>query len=779
MAINSLVVSVIVPVYNGEKYIKSCLNNICNQTYRNLEIIVINDGSTDKTQEIINEYDDKRIKSIITKNSGVSNARNIGIKNATGDYLMFVDADDLLKETAIEKLSEIALKNPTIDMIRFNGYIQDESGKYTPIEMPINDYMIVYTKNEQEKIIEILNDPYHSLRCYSPLLFLKNNNITLFNTELSYLEDKLFYLENMLKKGKRILFFKEELYYYNYNNQSKTKNPNLVVKNINDIINAKNEISNVILKFSTNDDIIKESSLSLIIYRLEYFSEQMSYKEFKKALHQILKNNEIKKMIKQNSKQLKLFQQIQYKLIEKKLYYLFYCSCKTKKILKKILKKLGNKMKKTINIKSIILNICMFLILLYPFNSTITNIIYPNNFVCIGSILGSMIIIVLLKGIKKFKKKEIFVLSISLIFAVITVINNYYWKSGSELRVILYLIYLLLPFVIAHNENCIASLCKVIKVFFAEHILATYIGIFFKDFYKNYILSLVCEGRITCVASGNFFHGYIPGITSHFSTNAIYLSISTLFLYAELLSSKKKSTFIFFILSLIALFTTGKRAHLIFTIICCLVLYLYDKSKKKSVSKKIMKLSIVGIVGIFGMLILSKYVPEITNIFSRFESLIESGNILNGRNSLYELAFSLWDKHVIFGNGWGAFSYFYQITLYQVGDVAYIDAHNVFIQLLCEVGIVGFIFVALIMVLSFFNICQQIKKSESLTNENKIFLKFSFLYQLFFLFYCITGNPLYDPQCFVIYFITLGYTSTLKIEDRKDDNEENRNYNIL
>ena len=437
-------------------------------------------------------------------------------------------------------------------------------------------------------------------------------------------------------------------------------------------------------------------------------------------------------------------------------------------------------MNKAINLKKILINISMFLVLLYPFNSTITNLIYPNNMICIISILGAMMILLFSKGLKKIKKKSIFILAISLIIIAITLINNYYWKTGAELKVILYIIYLLLPFVISHNTECIASFCKVIKIFFAEHILATYLGIFFKEFYKNTILSLVCKGRATCVASGNFYHGYIPGITSHFSTNGIYLSISTLFFYAEYLNNKKKSSLAFFIISLIALFTTGKRAHLLFTIICCLFIYIYDKAKKSSVSKKIIKLSLAVILGIFGLVMLSRYVPEITNIFSRFESLIEKGNILNGRESLYELAFNLWDKHLIFGNGWGAFSYYYQITLYQIGDVSYIDAHNVFIQLLCEVGIVGFAIFSIIIVYSFINTCQLLKKVEKCTKEENIFIKFSFLYQLFFIFYCMTGNPLYDPQCYVIYFITIGFSTIFAIENRKESKyEEDRNHDIL
>lgn len=90
-------ISVIIPIYNSEKYLKETIESILNQTYKNLEIILINDGSKDDSLEIIKEYKtkDERIKIIDQKNAGVSAARNIGIKNATGDFIAFNDADDI------------------------------------------------------------------------------------------------------------------------------------------------------------------------------------------------------------------------------------------------------------------------------------------------------------------------------------------------------------------------------------------------------------------------------------------------------------------------------------------------------------------------------------------------------------------------------------------------------------------------------------------------------------------------------------------------------------
>ena len=89
-------VSVIVPVYNVEKYIDKCLTSLVNQTLKDIEIIIVNDGSPDKSQKIIDKYVKKHsnIKSYIKKNGGISSARNYGLKYAHGEYIAFVDSDD-------------------------------------------------------------------------------------------------------------------------------------------------------------------------------------------------------------------------------------------------------------------------------------------------------------------------------------------------------------------------------------------------------------------------------------------------------------------------------------------------------------------------------------------------------------------------------------------------------------------------------------------------------------------------------------------------------------
>ena len=122
-------VSIIIPVYNGEKYLKEAIDSALNQTYDNIEIIVVNDGSTDNTDNICKTYGDK-IKYIVKENGGVSTALNVGIKNMTGDYFSWLSHDDLYAGDKIEKQIKFLEKIGKEDVILYSDFnCIDENGK--------------------------------------------------------------------------------------------------------------------------------------------------------------------------------------------------------------------------------------------------------------------------------------------------------------------------------------------------------------------------------------------------------------------------------------------------------------------------------------------------------------------------------------------------------------------------------------------------------------------------------------------------------------------------
>lgn len=123
-------ISIIVPVYNVEKYLEKCINSILGQTYENLELILINDGSNDGSEAICQKYInlDKRIKFITQENYGVSVARNRGLEIARGSYLLFVDSDDWLERNACQVLVE-TINKFKVDVVIFEMQKHYESGK--------------------------------------------------------------------------------------------------------------------------------------------------------------------------------------------------------------------------------------------------------------------------------------------------------------------------------------------------------------------------------------------------------------------------------------------------------------------------------------------------------------------------------------------------------------------------------------------------------------------------------------------------------------------------
>lgn len=151
---NNELISVIIPVYNVEKYINKCLDSVENQTYSNIEIILIDDGSQDNSGTICNEYAkrDSRIRVIHKKNEGVAVARNHGLKESKGSFITFVDSDDIVEDDYIEYLYNLLTKN-NVDIACCNfEYIYEQEENHKGIEhKEIKEKTIVYDNKEALK----------------------------------------------------------------------------------------------------------------------------------------------------------------------------------------------------------------------------------------------------------------------------------------------------------------------------------------------------------------------------------------------------------------------------------------------------------------------------------------------------------------------------------------------------------------------------------------------------------------------------------------------------
>lgn len=195
-------ISVIVPCYNVENYLEKCLTSLLNQTLKDIEIIVVNDGSTDDTQKIIDRFSSEyeNIKAFIKPNGGLSDARNFGLNYVSGEYISFIDSDDYIREDMLELMYNKAKKN------KLHIVVCDFINKYsdgTENRMKSN---LHYSDDDVKNYI--ISSPTACLRIYKKEIF---DNIR-FKKGIFY--EDLFLTPSLVLKTKKIGFVEEGLYYY-------------------------------------------------------------------------------------------------------------------------------------------------------------------------------------------------------------------------------------------------------------------------------------------------------------------------------------------------------------------------------------------------------------------------------------------------------------------------------------------------------------------------------------------------------------------------------------
>ncbi|MGL5057186.1 MAG: glycosyltransferase family 2 protein [Fusobacteriaceae bacterium] len=220
-------VSVIIPVYNSEKYLSKCLESIFFQSYKNIEVILINDGSTDNSKEIYSKYlEDSRLVKVEQNNRGISQARNKGIDIAKGEYILFVDSDDWIEKDCIFKLMNIA-KNNNSEIVIF-PYISEY--KNNSIERRLFEKEIIFCESEiQSLLLRLFGLKENELR--NPLTLENFNPVwgKLYKSDLikskkfidlkliGSSEDCLFNIE-VIFEAKKVVYFNDTYYHYRKNN---------------------------------------------------------------------------------------------------------------------------------------------------------------------------------------------------------------------------------------------------------------------------------------------------------------------------------------------------------------------------------------------------------------------------------------------------------------------------------------------------------------------------------------------------------------------------------
>ena len=244
-------ISVIVPVYNVEKYLAECLDSIVNQTLKEIEIICVNDGSTDNSLSILKEYTskDSRIKIIDKENEGQGYARKLGLDNATGDYILFCDSDDYYAELAAFEELYNYIEKVKVDVVIFN-YIENNiiTKKITNISETYPED-VIFTYKDIENIFEHRVNTWQKI--YSKK-FLDKYDDWYFPKKIVYEDTHLHY--QVLKRAK-FSYCKKEFYVYRIRNNS-TLRTHFTSKNIYDRLIVIREIYNIIKDSCNNIEFL-------------------------------------------------------------------------------------------------------------------------------------------------------------------------------------------------------------------------------------------------------------------------------------------------------------------------------------------------------------------------------------------------------------------------------------------------------------------------------------------------------------------------------------------
>ena len=288
-------ISVIVPIYNVEKYLAECIESIIKQTYKNLEIILINDGSTDLSCEICNEYKEKdnRIKVINKKNEGVSSARNTGIDVSKGSYLTFVDSDDWIEDNFVEILYNKAKeKNADVVLCGYNRIIGNSKES-------INFVKKEYEFASEEYLINTLNPQTGFGFCHMKLFEKKCIGSVRFKEDLKVGEDALFN-EEISANIKKAIFIEKNLYNYRINANSVVRK--FDVNYVEKYQKAMTESKKYILENFEKNQIVRQNYYNYVAYHVLLIAVNYCFhpnsKNGKDKLRDVCNINEFKECIK-------------------------------------------------------------------------------------------------------------------------------------------------------------------------------------------------------------------------------------------------------------------------------------------------------------------------------------------------------------------------------------------------------------------------------------------------------------------------------------------------
>ena len=314
-------VSIVIPVYNNEEYVIDCLNSIKEQTYKNLEIIVINDGSTDRTLDKLKEFKNvfKNIKIVTIKNQGQGYARNLGLTKTTGKYIMFIDSDDFIDKNTIE-FSVEKIESENSDLVFFDWeYYYSEERKF---KYKYYNNLFDNKKLEGKECLKILDlSAYFTVNKLYRKSFLMENNIRY--SEGHIYEDAEFWVKVAIK-AKKISILHGPFYKVRLHDNSSTKTNYHDDTHMTGFLLSVEKSLNIIKesKYKSEDfvDLYKYFITKFFRYRKKRIPKKM-HKDFTVKFLNLMKDTKIDKNVNHKNKLLKLI--YKYNVFKRRDLFLF------------------------------------------------------------------------------------------------------------------------------------------------------------------------------------------------------------------------------------------------------------------------------------------------------------------------------------------------------------------------------------------------------------------------------------------------------------------------
>lgn len=290
-------ISIIIPVYNVEMYLDRCIESVINQTYRNLQIILVDDGSTDTSGRLCDSYadDDNRIRVIHKDNGGLSDARNVGIDVATGNYIMFVDSDDWIREDCVEILAKALQyskkKISVCEYLKTNKWKISEVSK----EIDVVDFVEEWTIEEAYRHLFLYKkiDNSACAKLYERSLFRE------IRFPVGKLYEDQFTIYKLFHVAQGIVYVDQKMYFY-YNRPGSIQNENFTLRKMDELEAAKGCVNFIMDYYPQLSEEVNCRLVSSCFHILFAINDKKRWEQQVSQLQQIIRKNRIRMIFGKN-----------------------------------------------------------------------------------------------------------------------------------------------------------------------------------------------------------------------------------------------------------------------------------------------------------------------------------------------------------------------------------------------------------------------------------------------------------------------------------------------